>query len=121
MVPSVRRCSGCRRRRGTGRRVVDRPDDERVDGWVRVAEPARRDRAGRDQDALADAAAEDVERDEAAAAVDLDLEEGAVRKLVDAPRRPDRADHAAFQHRFSLWMVTPSVRATSRASGVSTA
>jgi hypothetical protein len=54
-------------------------------------EPAGRDRAGGDEHALADAAAEHVERDQRPAALDLDLEEGPVADLVDPLRRPARS------------------------------
>src|SRR6185436_20651208 len=85
------------------------------------AEPARGDRAGGDQDALADAASEHVEGDDAAAAVHLDLEERAVRDPVDPLGRPHGAGDGRSQHGRSFSISTPRLRARSRAIGVSTA
>src|SRR5690348_118865 len=84
-------------------------------------EPARGDRAGGDQDALADAASEHVEGDDAAAAVHLDLEERAVRDPVDPLGRPHGAGDGRSQHGRSFSISTPRLRARSRAIGVSTA
>src|SRR5881275_3202900 len=84
-------------------------------------EPARGDRAGGDQDALADAAPEHVEGDDAAAAVHLDLEERAVGYPVDPLGRPHGAGDGRSQHGRSFSISTPRLRARSRAIGVSTA
>ena len=117
---SERLAHGALLRGGRGR-LVERPDDQRVDRRVRVAEPARGDRAGGDQHALADAAAEDVEGDQRRAVVRPHLEEGAARQLRRRGASPRSSRSPAFQHRFSFSISTPSARAFSRASGVSTA
>src|SRR5947209_9866696 len=109
----------CAGRRGCSR-LVDRADDQRIDGGM-ILEPARCDRAGGDQHPLADAAAEHVERDQLRAALHLDLEEGPVRDVVDSLRRPHGAGHPRSQHRRSFPISTPRLRARSRAMGVSTA
>src|SRR5580692_8868147 len=105
---------------GWGR--VDGADDQRVDGRRLAGEPRGRDRALGDQDPLAHAAAEHVERDHALpAALGLHLEERAAGQAGHAAGRPHASDHRRGQHQRSLEISTPLARARSLASGVSTA
>src|SRR5579863_1946376 len=101
---------------------VDGADDQRVDGRWFAGEPRGRDRALGDQDPLAHAAAEHVERDQALpAALGLHLEERAAGQAGHAAGRPHASDHRRGQHQRSLEISTPLARARSLASGVSTA
>src|SRR5262245_1328533 len=102
--------------------LVDRTDDERINGRGLAGEPGGGDRSGRDQDALADAAAQNVEGDEprALAVLQLDLQHGAARDLLQALGGPHVADDDCPLHGHSLSISTPSCRALSRASGVTT-
>src|SRR5215207_8905211 len=93
---------------------------------MRVREVRRGHGPRRDQHALADPAAEDVEGDEPlttslGASVDLHLEEGAVGQPLDLLGRPHAADHSRLQHQRSFSISTPNDRALSLANGVSTA
>src|SRR5215212_1184163 len=101
---------------------VDGSDDQCVHrGWS-SGEPVGRDRSLRDQDALADSAAQHVEGDQARARpVGFDFEKGARRQPVDAAGGPDLSGYGRRNHLRSLLIVTPSERAFSRASGVITA
>src|SRR5580700_5042811 len=94
---------------------VDGADDQRVDGRRLAGEPRGRDRALGDQDPLAHAAAEHVERDHALpAALGLHLEERAAGQAGHAAGRPHASDHRRGQHQRSLEISTPLARAPSR-------
>src|SRR5215472_12117729 len=102
--------------------LVDRADDQRVERRRLAGEPRRRDRALCDQHPFTHPAAEHVERDETlAGALRLHLKEGAVRDLRQPTGGPDVAGHLRGKHQRSLSISTPTARARSRASGVSTA
>src|SRR5690348_17890342 len=114
------RSTGCPGRAAD--RFVDRADDKRVDRRRLAGEPRGGDRALRDQDALAHAAAEHVERHQPGArAFGLHLQEGPVRYLRQPAGGPDISDHRRGKHQRSFTISTPAARARSRASGVSTA
>src|SRR3712207_3318212 len=103
-------------------RRVDRPDDQRVHRRWSAGEPRSRDGALDDQDGLTDAAPEDVEGHQPRAGPrDLDLEERPAGQPVDAPGGPHVPGDDRSQHYRSISTWTPSLRALSRASGVSTA
>src|SRR2546430_2704437 len=84
-------------------------------------EPARGDRAGGHQHALAQPAAEHIEGNQTRPIVALDLEERASGDLVESAGGPNRPGHSRLDHLSSLSITTCSERAWSRASGVSTA
>src|SRR6516225_11627920 len=108
--------------RPPGTRLVDRADDERVDRWRLAGEPGGGDRALRDENALAHAAAQHVEGHQpGAGALGLHFQEGPVRYLRQPAGGPNVADDGRGKHQRSFTISTPAARARSRASGVSTA
>src|SRR5215469_1650006 len=112
---------GRRRLRPRWRWLVNRADDQRIDGRP-IRQPARRDRTLDDEHSLALANAEDVKGDQALArAGHLDLQERATGQSVDPLGGPDVPYDNSLQHHRSLSIGTPSDSARSRASGVSTA
>src|SRR5450631_1743575 len=104
----------CVRIRSVTGRGVDGPDDQCIHrGWL-PGEPGGRDGPGRDEDVLADAGPEDVERHQAGAAVHLHLQEGPAGDLLEPSGGPDVADYSCPQHQCSFSMSTPEILARSR-------
>src|SRR5215472_797823 len=103
-------------------RLVDRADDERVDRRRLAGEPGGGNRALRNEDTLAHAAAQHVEcHQPGSRALGLHFQEGPVRYLRQPASGPDVSDHHRGKHQRSFTISTPVARARSRASGVSTA
>ena len=120
---SLRPCRSCVLWPGPGGadgRLVDRADDQRVDRRL-VRQPAGRDRALRDQDPLArplPSTSKATSRAPSRRPRPRGTRRSAGRRAAWSPRR---SRHCCLQHHRSFSISTPSARARSRASGVSTA